>query len=128
MVEMYILSEDVCEKRKIGYIKVEKEIDEDGCLKAKIGLYLLTDEEKLIPKEFRDPNIGIFGELLRGDWGYLTDDGLFRYSCWTYYFNGNIEEKLEKKINEIVEKLRTAYENYKKKKELVGTDIVHLYL
>ena len=125
---MYILDGDVGEKRRIGFIKVEKEIDKDGCLKAKIGLYLLTDEEKLIPKEFRDPNIGIFGESLRGDWGYLTDDGLFRFNSWTYYFNGNIEEKLEKKISEIVEKLKIAYENYKKKKELIGTDIIHLYL
>ena len=126
--EIYILNEDVCERRRIGYFKIEKEIDKNGSLKTTITLYLLTDEEKLIPKEFRDPNTGIFGESLRGDWGYLSNDGLFRYNSQTYYLNENIEDKINEKISEIVEKLKIAYKNFKKKKELVGTNIIHLYL
>ena len=126
--EIYILDEDIDEKRRIGFIKIEKKIDKNGSLRTTIILYLLTDEEKLIPVFLRDPGVGIFGECLWGDWGYLTSDGLFRYLWRTYYFNEDIENKINEKINEIVEKLKIAYENYKKKKELVGTDIIHLYL
>ena len=126
--EIYILDEDVCERVKIGYFKIEKEIDKDGNLKTTITLYLLTDETKLIPVFLRDPNVTILGANLKGDWGFLTSDGLFRYSWQVYYLNENIEDKINEKISEIVEKLKIAYKNFKKKKELVGTNIIHLYL